>query len=136
MDIRQQCLYCTLTYTNITAYITHLRHDHTERMVYIFVWTLADDGFAIALDSIPPPLVHELYCNPFLHHSDHDSSYADADCNSASIDADKSSVYLCISDMPHFDTHQAGKHVRTEYVDIFDNGIDLGSLISATRSID
>jgi len=58
MACRQQCLYCWKTYSYIGAYITHLRRDHDERIVYVSVEQLPDDGSVMKEDIILLPFIH------------------------------------------------------------------------------
>jgi len=86
MDLRQLCLYCLKTYSHIGAYITQLRRDHKERIVYVSAEQLPDDGFAIEHDSILLPFVHETHHDPSFHPSDVDSSDTEADSEDVCID--------------------------------------------------
>jgi len=109
MDPRQQCLYCSKTYTYIGAYITHLRCDHKARRVYVSSEQLPDDGFAIEQDSFLFPFFHEPHPKPFLHPSDNDSSDSEADSENACIDPEKPPVQTRICGTPHLDNRLAGK---------------------------
>jgi len=86
MDICQQCYYCSKTYSYIGAYVTHLRHDHKETIVYVSAERLPNDGFAIEYNSILLPFVPELHRDPFLYPSDNDSSDTEAVRKYACID--------------------------------------------------
>ena len=130
MDIRQQCSYCSKTYSYIGAYITHLRRNHKERIVYASAQQLPDDGFAIKHDSIQLPFVHEPHRDAFLHLSDDDSSDTEANNENACVDPEQPPAQTRIYGTPHFDNHLAGKPIGNEYFDIFDNEIDLWSLFS------
>jgi len=130
MDIRQQYLYCSKTYSYIGTYITHLRRNHKERIVYVSAEQLPDDGFAIEHDSILLPVVHEPHCDLFLHPSDDNSSDTEADSENACIDPEKPPVWTRIYGTPHLDIRLAGKPISNEYFDFFDNEIDLWSLFS------
>ena len=130
MDLHQQCLYCSKTYSYIGTYITHLRHDHKERIVYVSAQPAPDDGFAIEHDSVLLPFVHEQHHGPFLHPSDDDSTDTDADSENACIDPEQPPVRTCICGTPHLDIRRAGKPISNEYFDIFDDEIDLWSPFS------
>jgi len=78
MDLRQQCLDCSKTYSYIGAYITHLHRDHEERIVYVSAEQLPDDGVAIEYDSIVFPFIHEPHRNPIPHPSNYNSSDTEA----------------------------------------------------------
>jgi len=125
MHLRQQCLYCSKTYSYIGAYITHLRCDHKERIVYISAEELPDDGFAIEHDSILLPFVHEPHHDSFLHPSDDDSSDTGADSENACIDPEQPPVQIRISGTPHLDNRLAGRPISNEYFNVFDDEIDL-----------
>jgi len=92
MDLHQQYLYCSKTDSYIGGYITHLRRDHKERILYISAEQLPDDGIAIEHDSILLPFVLEPHRDPFLHPSDDDSSDTEADSENACIDAEQPPV--------------------------------------------
>jgi len=77
MDIGQQYLYCTKTYSNISSYITHLPRDNQERVLQVSAESLPDDGFAIEHDSILLLFIHQLHCDPLLDPSNHKSSDID-----------------------------------------------------------
>jgi hypothetical protein len=79
MDLRQQCLYCWKTYSYIGTYITHLRRDRKETVVFVSAEHLPDGGFPIEHDSILLPFVHDSHHDPFLYPSDDDSSDIEAD---------------------------------------------------------
>jgi len=130
MDLRQLSLYCSKTYSYIGAYVTHLRHDHKERIVYISAELLPDDDFAIQHDTILHPFVQEPHHNPFFHPSDNDSSDTEADSENACIDPEQPPVRTCICGTPHLDNRLAGKPISNEYFDVFDDEIDLWSLFS------
>jgi len=125
MDLRQNCLYCSKRYACIGAYITHLRHDRQERIVYISAEQLPDDGFVIEHDSILLPFIHEPHRDPFLHPSDNDSSYTKAYSENACIDPEQPPVWTCICVTPYLDNPVASKPICNEYFDIFDDEIDL-----------
>jgi hypothetical protein len=130
MDLCQQCLYCSKTYSYIGAYITHLCRDHKERIVYISAEQLPDDGFAIEHDSILLAFIHELHHNPFLHPSDDDSSDTQADSENAYIDPEQPPVRTGICGTALWDNHLAGERISNEYFDVFPNEIDLWSPFS------
>ena len=130
MDLCQLCLHCSKTYSYIDAYITHLRRNHNERIVYISVEKLPDDGLAIEHDSILLPFVHETHHDPFLHPSDDDSSDTEADTENVCINPEQTPVRTRICGTPHLDNHLAGKPVSNEYCDIFDDESDLLSRFS------
>jgi len=127
MDLRRQCLYYSKTYSYIGAYISHLCHDHTERIVSVSGESLPDDGFAIEEDSILLSFVHETHRNPVLHPSDEDSSDTEANDENVWIDPEQPPVRTSICGTPHWDNGPAGKLISNEYFDIFDNEIDLWS---------
>jgi hypothetical protein len=114
MNPRQQCLYCSKTYSYIGAYITHLRCDHQERILYVSAEQLPDDGFAIKHDRILLPFVHEPHYNPFLHPSDNDSSVSEADSENACIDPEQPPVRTHICGSPHLDNRLAGQPIRNK----------------------
>ena len=124
MNLHQQCLYCSKTYSYIGAYITHLRRDHKERIVYVSAEQLPGNGFAIEHDSIPLPFLHEPHGNSFLHPSDNDSSDTEADSENACIDPEQPPVQTRICGTAHLDNHPAGNPISNKYFDIFDDGID------------
>jgi hypothetical protein len=127
MDPRQQCLYCWKRYSHISAYITHLRRDHKEMIVYVSPEPLPADGFAIQHNSILLPFVHEPHHDPFLHPSDNDSSDTAADSENACIDPEQPPVRTGIGGTPHLDNRLAGKPVSIQYFNVFDDEIDLWS---------
>jgi hypothetical protein len=73
-------------YSYIGTYISYLRRDQKERIVYVSAEQLPDDGFAIEHDCILLPLVNDPHPDPFLHASDAESSDIEADCENACID--------------------------------------------------
>jgi hypothetical protein len=117
-------------YSYISAYITHLRCDHKEWIVYVSADQLPDDGFAIEHNSIRLPFVHEQHHNPFLHPSDYDSSDTEADSENACIDPEQPPVQIHICGTPHLDHRLAGKPISNEYFNVFNNEIDLWSPFS------
>jgi len=127
MDIRRRCLYCSKMYCYIGAHITHLRRDHTDRIVYVSAEQLPDDGFAIEHYSILVPFIREPHHDPFLHLSDDDSSDTEADSETACINLDQPPVRTRIYGTPHMDCHLPSKPISNQYFDIYDDGIDLGS---------
>jgi len=127
MVIRQLCLYCSKTYSYIGAFISHLRRNHKERIVYVSAEQLPDDGFVIKHDSILLPFVHEPHHDPRLHRSDIHSSDAEADSENACIDPEQPPVRTRICATPHLDNCPAAKPISNEYFNIFDNEIDLSS---------
>jgi len=130
MNLRQQFLYCSKTYSYIGAYITHLCRDHKERIVNSSAKLLPDDGFAIEHDSILLPFVHEPHHNPFFHPSDDDCSDTEADSENECIDPEQPPVQTRICGTPHLDNCLAGKPISNEYFDVFDDQIDIWSPIS------
>jgi hypothetical protein len=86
MNHLQEFLYCSKTYSYIGDFITHLRRNHKERIVYVSAVQLPDDGFEIEHDSILLPFVHEPHHNPFLHPFNDDSSDTEANSENACID--------------------------------------------------
>jgi len=133
MDIRQQCLYCSKTYSYIGAYITHLYCDHKETIVYVAAEQLPDDSFGIEHDSILLPFVQEPLHDPYLHPSDNDSSDTHADSQIMCIDPEQPPVRTPIYGTPHLDSSSAGKLISNEYVDIFDHEIDIWSPFSCEQ---
>jgi len=125
MDIRQQCLYCSKTYSSIGAYLTHLRRDHKESIICISAKPLPDDGFAIEHDSFQLPFVHEPHHDPIHHPSDTGSSNTEADSEKACIDPEQPPVRTRIYGTSPLDNRQAGKRISDEYFDIFKDEIDL-----------
>jgi len=130
MDLLQQCLDCSKTYTYIGAYITHLHRDGEERIVYVSAEQLPDDGFAIEHDSIPLPFVHEPHQDPFLHPSCNNSSETEADSEDACINAEQPPVRTRIYVTPHLDNGLARNAISINHSDIFDDEIDPGSPFS------
>jgi len=130
MDLRQLCLYCSKTYSYIGAYITHLRRDHKERIVYVSAVQLPDNGYAIEHDSILLPFFHEPHHDRFVHPSDDDSSDTEADGENGCIDPEQPPVRTRICGTLHLDNHLAGKPISNEYFDVFDDEIDLWSPFS------
>jgi hypothetical protein len=130
MNLRQQCLYCSKTYSYISTYITHLRPDHKERIVYVSAQQLPDDGFAIEYDSILLPFIHERHHDPFLHPFGDDSRVTEAHSENACIDPEQHPVWTRICGTAQLDNHLAGKPISNEYFDIFDDQIDLLSSFS------
>jgi hypothetical protein len=130
MDLHQQCLYCSKTCSFIGAYITHLRPDHNERIVYASAERLPDDGFVIKHDSILLPFVHEPHYGLFLHPSDHYSSDTEADSEMGCIDSEQPPVLTHICRTPHLDNRLAGKPISNQYFVVFDIEIDLWSPFS------
>jgi len=86
MDLCPQRHCCSKTYYHIGAYITHLRRDDTERIVYLSAEPLPDDGFAIEHDCIQLPFVHEPHRDILLHPSVNESSDTEAKWMNARID--------------------------------------------------
>jgi len=74
--------------------------------------------------------VHEPHCDPFLHHSNDDSSDTDADSETVAINREQPPVRTHIYCTPHVDNRLAGKSITKEYFDIFNNEIGLWSLCS------
>jgi len=71
------------------------------------------------------PFVHELDRNPFLHPSDNDSSYTDADSEIAWLNPKQPPVQTHNCGSPHSANCRAGKPISNEYFDIFDDEINL-----------
>ena len=67
-----------MMYSNISAYIAHLRRDHRERIIYVSPKRLADDGFVIEHYRILLPFGYEPHHDPFVHPSDDHSSDTEA----------------------------------------------------------
>jgi len=130
MDDDQQCLYCLKTYSYIGTNITHLDRNHKERFVYVSAAQLPDDCVVIEHDRSLLPFVHELLCNHSVHISKDDSSNTEADSDKAFDDPEHPPVLTCIYDSLHFNNHLAGKPIRNKYFDIFDNEIELWSMLS------
>jgi hypothetical protein len=130
MDLCQQCLYCSKTYSYIGAYITHLRCDHKARIAYVSAEQLPGDGFAIEQDSIVLPFVHEPHNDPSLHPSDDDSSDTEADIENVCIDPVQPPVRTHICSTTHLDNRLASKPISDEYLDVFDDAIDVWSSFS------
>ena len=130
MDIRQQYLDCTKTYSYIGAYITHLCRDHTEWIVYVSAEQLPDNGSAIEYDTILLPFIPEPHRDPSLHPSNNDSSNTEADSENACIDPEQPPVCTRICGTPHLDNRLAGKPIGNKYFDILDYVIELWSLFS------
>jgi hypothetical protein len=124
MHIRQKYLYCWKTYSYISAYITHLRRNQKERIVYVSAKQLPDDDFAIEQDSIIFPFIYEPHRDTFLYPSEDDSSYTEADSETASIDQEQPLVRTHMYGTVHFDDRLASKPISNEYFNIFDNQID------------
>jgi hypothetical protein len=128
MDLCQQCLYYLKTYSYICAYITQLRCDHKDRIVYISAEQLPDNDFVIVHDSFLLPFVHELYRQTFLHPSDAQSSYTEANSENECIDPEQPPVQTPIYGAPHLDNCLASKSISNGYFNIFNDEIDLSSL--------
>ena len=86
MNLCQQYLYYSKTYSCSSAYITHLQPDHKERILYISAEQLPYDGFAIEHISILLPFFHEPHPNSFLHTLDRDSSDTEPNSENECID--------------------------------------------------
>jgi len=127
MDVCQQRLYCSKTYSYIGADITHLCGNHSESIIYISAKQLPDDGFMIEHDRLQLPFLHESHCDSFLHPSDDGSSNTEANTNDAYIDPQQPPVWTCIYGTPHKDNHLASRLLRNEY---FDNLSDEDNLWS------
>jgi len=128
MDIPQQSLDCSKTYSDISAYLTHLSHDHKGRIVYISADQLPDYRFEIEHGSIPLPFLPEPHRDPLLHLLDDDSSGTKADSENGCIDPEQPPVQTRIYDTPHLDNQSlAGKPITNKYFDILDDQIDLWS---------
>jgi hypothetical protein len=119
-------------YCYIGAYITYLRCDQKDRILYVSAKQLADDGFPIEHDSILLPFVPEPHQNAFLHPYDDDSSDTEADSENACIDPEQAPVRTRICGSPQRDNRQAGKPISHEYFDIFDDEIDIWSAFTCT----
>jgi len=130
MDLRQQCLHCSKTYSYIGTSITHLRCDYKEGIVYVSAGQLPDDSFAIEHDCILLPFVHGMQRNPVFHPSDNNSNDTEADSRNAYIHPEQPAVRTPIRDTPPLDNLRAGKLVINQYVDIFDDEIDQWSPFS------
>jgi hypothetical protein len=65
-------------------------------------------------------LIYEPHGGAFLHPSDDDSSYTNADSDNACIHPEQPPVWRSIEDTPHLDNSLAGKPISNEYFDIFD----------------
>jgi hypothetical protein len=122
-----------MTYSYIGTYIAHLRCDHKERTVYVSAEQLPDDGCAIEHDSIRLPFVHEPHHDPFLHHSDDDSSDTEADSENACIDPEQPPVQTRICGTPQLDNRLAGKPISNEYFVVFNDEIDVWSPFSCAE---
>jgi hypothetical protein len=130
MDVRHQCLYCSKTYSYIGAYITHLRRDQNERIVYVSAEQRPDDSFAIVHDSILLPCIPEPHDDPFHPPFDDASSDTDAVSEHACIDPEQPPVRTRICGTPHLDNRLAGKPISNEYFNVFEDEIDPSSLLS------
>jgi len=124
MDSRQQCLYGSVMYSYIGAYITHLRCNHEEATLAVSAEQLPDNGSAIEHDSILLPFVDELHHDPVHHPSDNVSSHTEADSENASVDPEQPPVLPGIYGTRLFHNHRAGKPWGNEYFNIFDDEID------------
>jgi len=120
-------------YSYIGAYITHLRRSHREGIVYISADQLPDDDFAIEHNSILLPFILKMHRDPILHPSDNDSSVTQANSENSSIDPEQSPVGTRMYGTPHLDNRLAGKLIRDENFDIFDQEIDLWLLFSCEQ---
>lgn len=114
-------------YSDISAYITQLRCDHSERIVPISVEQQPDDGYAIRHDCILLPFVQEPHLDHFHHQSDHESRNTDANCDNAYVDAEQPPVQTHIYGAPYMDNDLTGNKNSNQDFDIFDDEIDLWS---------
>jgi len=130
MDLSQQCLYCSKMYIYIGTYITHHCCNHEDWIVYLWAEQRPDDGYAIKHHWILLPFIQEPHSDPFLHPPNNDSSNAEADLKNAGIDPEQPPVWSRIYATPHLDNHLAAKSISNEYLDIFDDEIDLLSQCS------
>jgi len=124
MDSLQLWICSSKTYCYICAYITHLRRDYRERIIYFSAEQLPDDGLEIEHDSNLLPFIHEPCRDPFLHPSDHVSCDTEADRENACIDQDQAPVRTRIDGTLHLDNHLTGKPSSYEYFNIMDDEID------------
>jgi hypothetical protein len=130
MDLCQQCLSYSKTYTNISTYITDLGRYPKDRIIYVSAKQLPDHGFAIEHNSILLPFVQELRHNCLLHPSDDDFCDTEADSRHACIKPEQPPVRTGISGTAHRDNCLAGKHISNKHFNIFDDEIDLWSRFS------
>jgi len=79
-------------YSYVGPYITHLRCDHNEMIVYVSAGQLPDERCAIEYDSVRLIFVHEPHRDRILHPSDDDSSDPEADRENACIDPERPPV--------------------------------------------
>jgi len=120
MDIRQQCLDSSKSYSFSRANITHLRHDRKVRIIYLSTKPLPDDGFASEHHSIELPCIYEPHGDPSLHSSDNDSSDTEADSHNQCIDPAQPPVQAPIYGTPHLDNRLPSKPISTSYFDILE----------------
>jgi len=133
MDSRQQCFYCSKTFSYIGTYITHLGRDHNKENVYVSAEKLPDDGFVTTHDSILLQFIHEPHRDPFLHPSDNDSCDTEADRENACIDPEQPPVWTRMNGTPHLDNRLGWKPIINKYFAIFDNEIETWSLCSCVE---
>ena len=114
----------------LTLSRTHLQCDHRERIVYVSTEQLPDNYFAIKHDGILLPFVDETHPDPFPQHSDGHTRNTEANSEITCIDPEQSPVQTCIYCTPHLDNSLASKPISNKNFDIFDNEVDLWSLLS------
>jgi len=100
-------------------------------IVYLSTEHLPHDCFAIEHNSILPQFVHKPDHDHFPHPSDTDSSDTEANRNNLYIGPEQPPVRTCIYATPNFDNRLTGKPISNEYINIFDNDIDLWLVFSS-----
>jgi len=130
MDLCQQCLYCSKVYFSIGSYVTHLRRDHKERILYVSAEQFPDDSSAIEHDTVLLSFVHEPHSDPFPHPSNNDSSDTEGDSENEWIDWEVPPDRIHINSTLHLANRLAGKSNTNKYFHIVDDEIDLWSPFS------
>ena len=136
MDIGEQCRYRSKMYPYIGTYSTDLCGDHQEWILYVSAEQLPEDCSAIKHNNILLPFIHEPHSNPCPHPSNNDSSNTEANSQNACVNPERTPVCTDIHGTPHWDNCLAGKPIRNEYFDFFDNGKELRSHFYVRRSIE
>jgi len=136
MNLCQQCLYYSQTYSYSSAYIAHLCLENKDRIVYVSADKLPDDCVAIKQNSILLLFGHEQHWDTFLHPSEDDSSDTEADSKNECISPEQSPVWTCIDGAAHLNNHQARSRLVTSILISWMMKLMYGYYFLVRRSID
>lgn len=127
MCVRQPCLYCFKMYSSIGSYITHLHRGHKVRIVDVPAKQPSDDGSMIEHSSILLPFIHDPHLDPFLHLSNGDSNDVEANNENMLYDPVQLPVGTRNNRTPRLHNGLTGMPITNDYVNIFDDEVDLWS---------